>query len=69
MLMRVWQFLVRLWQRLFKREVPAPVAPTVTPPYSPAIIEKYAWKPGQGHYPGLSGNAHQRRTTRRAQGG
>jgi hypothetical protein len=53
------------WDFLFKKKK-APVTPVVAPSYSPALIEKYAWKPGRGTYPGLSGSSHQRRMTRRA---
>ena len=47
---------------------PAPEAPAPEPAhYSPELVKKYAWEPGQGRFPGLSGNAHQRRIARRKQ--
>jgi hypothetical protein len=45
------------------RQIPEAIAPPEPEP----IVELHAAK--QGRYPGLSGNAHQRRIARRAQGG
>jgi len=58
----------RIKQLLGLKTTP-PSAPETPKPaaYSPELVKKYAWEPGQGRFPGLSGNAHQRRIARRKQ--
>ena len=57
----------RIKQLLGLKTTPPPAPKPAVEAYSPELIEKYAWKPGQGRFPGLSGNAHQRRIARRKQ--
>jgi hypothetical protein len=55
-------------KRVLRLEKPPEPPKPASEVYSPALVEKYAWKPGQGRFPGLSGNAHQRRIARRKKG-